>query len=158
MALMKCPECEKEISDSALTCPNCGYSIAGHFRKQQESEAEKTREIEIKELAEQVKIPKVKPFINGTIIGSLCAIIISVAVFAALRFSETMMYDATTSKTVPILIIIFFLTIGFLGLNMGINQLKFIRDTYNKYKDDPENYKKEIVRHDMAEKNKKNKV
>ena len=24
MALVKCPECGKEISDSALACPHCG--------------------------------------------------------------------------------------------------------------------------------------
>jgi hypothetical protein len=27
MALIKCPECSKEVSDSALTCPNCGYQL-----------------------------------------------------------------------------------------------------------------------------------
>lgn len=27
MALIKCPECEKDISDSAKKCPNCGYKI-----------------------------------------------------------------------------------------------------------------------------------
>lgn len=27
MALIKCPECGKEISDKALTCPNCGTPI-----------------------------------------------------------------------------------------------------------------------------------
>lgn len=27
MALIKCPECEKEISDKAEVCPNCGYPI-----------------------------------------------------------------------------------------------------------------------------------
>lgn len=29
MALIKCPECGKEISDTAENCPNCGY----HFEK-----------------------------------------------------------------------------------------------------------------------------
>lgn len=28
MALIKCPECGKEISDKARACPNCGYPIA----------------------------------------------------------------------------------------------------------------------------------
>lgn len=28
MALIKCPECTKEISDKALSCPNCGFPIA----------------------------------------------------------------------------------------------------------------------------------
>lgn len=27
MALIKCPECEKEISDHAESCPNCGYPL-----------------------------------------------------------------------------------------------------------------------------------
>lgn len=27
MSLMKCPECNKEISDSAITCPNCGHPM-----------------------------------------------------------------------------------------------------------------------------------
>ena len=28
MALIKCPECKKEISDKAASCPNCGCPIA----------------------------------------------------------------------------------------------------------------------------------
>ena len=27
MAIIKCPECSKEISDSAFTCPHCGYAM-----------------------------------------------------------------------------------------------------------------------------------
>lgn len=27
MALIKCPECGKQISDKAVTCPNCGYLV-----------------------------------------------------------------------------------------------------------------------------------
>ncbi|MBQ0009227.1 MAG: zinc ribbon domain-containing protein [Firmicutes bacterium] len=27
MALVKCPECKKEISDSADSCPHCGYKL-----------------------------------------------------------------------------------------------------------------------------------
>jgi hypothetical protein len=29
MALMKCPECSREVSDSAEACPQCAYPIAG---------------------------------------------------------------------------------------------------------------------------------
>lgn len=25
MALIRCPECEKEVSEKAISCPNCGY-------------------------------------------------------------------------------------------------------------------------------------
>jgi len=27
MALVNCPECDKQISDKALMCPNCGFSV-----------------------------------------------------------------------------------------------------------------------------------
>lgn len=34
MALIKCPECGREnVSDSAESCPNCGYGIKAHFDK-----------------------------------------------------------------------------------------------------------------------------
>lgn len=33
MALIKCPECGKEISDQADFCPNCGYGFEGKKRK-----------------------------------------------------------------------------------------------------------------------------
>jgi TM2 domain-containing membrane protein YozV len=29
MALMVCPECQKEVSDKAAACPACGYPIHG---------------------------------------------------------------------------------------------------------------------------------
>ncbi len=33
MALIKCPECEKEISDQADFCPNCGYTLERKKRR-----------------------------------------------------------------------------------------------------------------------------
>jgi xanthine/uracil/vitamin C permease (AzgA family) len=29
MALLKCPDCDNDISSLATNCPNCGYPIAG---------------------------------------------------------------------------------------------------------------------------------
>lgn len=31
MALTKCPECKKEISDKAVFCPHCGYPVGSDF-------------------------------------------------------------------------------------------------------------------------------
>lgn len=28
MALIKCPECNHDVSDTAALCPNCGFDIA----------------------------------------------------------------------------------------------------------------------------------
>ena len=33
MALVKCPECGKEVSEKAPQCINCGFPISEHFRK-----------------------------------------------------------------------------------------------------------------------------
>lgn len=33
MAIIKCPECGRQISDKAPTCPNCGVEIAGKVIK-----------------------------------------------------------------------------------------------------------------------------
>lgn len=33
MALVKCPECSKEVSDKAEACPVCAFPIAAHFNK-----------------------------------------------------------------------------------------------------------------------------
>lgn len=38
MALIKCPECGKEISESAKICPNCAYDINAYFRRKKEAE------------------------------------------------------------------------------------------------------------------------
>ena len=27
MALIQCPECKKDISDKAYTCPSCGFPV-----------------------------------------------------------------------------------------------------------------------------------
>lgn len=34
MALMKCPECGREISDTAIQCPHCGKMFGKQYLKQ----------------------------------------------------------------------------------------------------------------------------
>lgn len=39
MALIKCPECGKEVSDTAVNCPECGFNIRGYVvHKKMEAE------------------------------------------------------------------------------------------------------------------------
>lgn len=62
MALIKCSECGKEISDKAESCPNCGNPI----NKKEESK------IMVYGYNESYMInPKVKIFINNEEIGSV---------------------------------------------------------------------------------------
>ena len=42
MALVKCPECGREkVSDSAETCPDCGYAIKAYYDKVKQEAEEK---------------------------------------------------------------------------------------------------------------------
>ncbi|MBQ2998679.1 MAG: hypothetical protein IJM98_11660 [Oscillospiraceae bacterium] len=45
MALVNCPECDKTVSSSAESCPNCGYPVRQHFEniKKEEERKEKTK-------------------------------------------------------------------------------------------------------------------
>ena len=36
MALIKCPECELQVSDKAITCPHCGYPLSIGCQSRQE--------------------------------------------------------------------------------------------------------------------------
>jgi predicted nucleic acid-binding Zn-ribbon protein len=37
--LGKCPECKGLVSDTAKSCPHCGYDIATHVKKRDEARA-----------------------------------------------------------------------------------------------------------------------
>lgn len=53
MALINCPECGKEgVSDSAISCPNCGFPIANHINEQNNSSIEEKVEQEKQKEAE----------------------------------------------------------------------------------------------------------
>jgi hypothetical protein len=43
MALIKCPECQKEISDSAPSCPSCGYVLKGKVESSAKPEKPKKK-------------------------------------------------------------------------------------------------------------------
>lgn len=46
MALIKCPECKKEISDKAETCPKCGYELKTQNTKKEASTNFKSNKLE----------------------------------------------------------------------------------------------------------------
>lgn len=42
MALIKCPECGKEISDKAVSCPNCGYPLEIYSKESEKIPVQKS--------------------------------------------------------------------------------------------------------------------
>ena len=79
MALVNCPECNKEVSDSALSCPHCGFQL---------------REEEVQTVKNQVKKPKKKS--NGCLIW-LIIIAAAIAFFYIIGSND----DSSSSSSSP---------------------------------------------------------
>lgn len=90
MALIKCPECGKEISDKAESCPHCGYPITGNV------EAENTNILsEENHVVEEKKTGNRKLIKGGiiVIIAISIAIILSVIAYLVLT-ADARNYDS----------------------------------------------------------------
>ena len=77
MALIKCPECGKEISDNAQNCPQCGYPLKGSATKGEDNPS-----IGTAKGSQQTSQPVPKKKKNGCLVGCLPFFII----FAVLIF------------------------------------------------------------------------
>ena len=66
MALITCPECKKEISDTALSCPNCGYQ----FSKDNQT-------------IQKVEVTSIKPKVSKKLIYFTSAFLVIIAVIVA---------------------------------------------------------------------------
>jgi DNA-directed RNA polymerase subunit RPC12/RpoP len=60
MALIRCPECDKEISDMATACPNCGAPISAGKKK-----GNKVRVDSVQYTSKVIKIQEVLLWIPG---------------------------------------------------------------------------------------------
>lgn len=59
MALINCPECGKEnVSDSAETCPSCGYGIKAYYQAIETKKIEEEKEKKERETAKSLYAPK----------------------------------------------------------------------------------------------------
>lgn len=76
MALIKCPECGKEVSDSAQNCPGCGYPLIA-------SETTENNDNSLKN-STQVNIPiqPTKKKKSGCLVGCLTAVVIFILFIA----------------------------------------------------------------------------
>ncbi|MEA4929359.1 MAG: zinc ribbon domain-containing protein [Candidatus Limiplasma sp.] len=99
MALIKCPECGKEnVSDSAVSCPSCGFCIAEHFKHIENERLELARkQAEIASLEQQhrndlasIKLPeRPKYSVNGIV----WTVIILVVWFLLVYFGDEGKYS-----------------------------------------------------------------
>jgi|GEM_PF-4087762 len=74
MALIKCPECGKEVSDKAAKCPNCGMKIA----EQGENKEKKAEKGEKNVLNEAQSFAKKNPL--AILVGVVVVVLVIVAI------------------------------------------------------------------------------
>lgn len=60
MAIIRCPECGKEVSNAAQTCPNCGFCVKAYFER--EAALQKFEQEAWQEAYESVKQIKKRKF------------------------------------------------------------------------------------------------
>lgn len=72
MALINCPECQREISDTVKACPHCGYSL------EQDVESAGLQKVEIAAVSLKAKIP------SKTLRMVISVVLVSVIGFAGL--------------------------------------------------------------------------
>lgn len=160
MALIKCPECDREnVSDSAESCPNCGYGIKVHFEKikieeeriQRDRKAEEERkraEIEAKRLKEeQIKsVPKPsKPRIS--IAGLVISGLIMWLAFSQINTSEyKRQWSIYNGEGDPVFAGALFLIIGIAILFYVIWIFSKQRGRYNLAQSDFEEYQRTVIK------------
>lgn len=107
MALITCPECGKEnVSDSATSCPQCGYNIQAHFNKIKMSEDQKQREIEKQEARDNNKLlqagKKHKKLL--TVLASIAIIIILILSVFRITASNPFKRINTDTKRIELIL------------------------------------------------------
>src|SRR6185369_5384625 len=69
MSLIKCPECLREISDKAETCPQCGFPILRYLegKKAEELKANKIEEDRVGSERQQEQLIQVSEYIKAQV-------------------------------------------------------------------------------------------
>jgi hypothetical protein len=70
MALIQCPECKKNISETAANCPKCGWHLT----------PEKVLKIKAQQAEEQAQQQKVHDFLHKPMTGKGCLVIVAIFV------------------------------------------------------------------------------
>ena len=77
MALITCPECGREVSDRAKTCPNCGFPIT--------KSEEMDNELQVRDVVlakeEQKPQPQSKKKVRIGLVATLCVVLAMLAFF-----------------------------------------------------------------------------
>ena len=127
MALINCPECGKEISDAAASCPHCGYPIKGPLPKSAFYSKEEIErfEIELKQCQRGAKVFGISGFIS--LIAMICMLVTN-------AFGYSLICNVLAGVFAFISFFALFILLP-VNSTMANNRAKIINE-YNKYRKD----------------------
>ena len=96
MALVKCPECGKDVSDKAKTCPHCGYAI-NSFSAQLKIAKQQTAS---RPRLDPSKMPVSEQFRRGVFSGPVAAVVI-IAIIGLSVVIALLKSDSTERSSSP---------------------------------------------------------
>lgn len=156
MALIRCPECQREISDKSNQCIHCGCPIEKSENESKKQSLNKTTNessfnttkknqndtsVEFERILSVTQIPKKKPIINFILILSIVCFILGIVFFMLIYFAPN---NHGIDFTVIVITGVLLIT-GLLLFFNGFNSLKNDRKLYEIYHDNSEEYKKQIA-------------
>lgn len=90
MALIICPECEKEISDQVKACPHCGYPLSANNQEQSAPQ-----QVEVTSVSLGPKNPEQKKkILIGGLVSVVSIVAIIVVMFVVNHYKTTVARDA----------------------------------------------------------------
>ena len=129
MAIINCPECDKEISTNAIACPNCGFNLREFINQQQFN-------VELEKLSQQIPMPK-NPLIDTyAVLDYFLTILYIVIIILFKPYSDTVVLLLS-------LLVLFMIQLCFVPI------MKKQFKNYNNAKTDLREYQKEMLLADM---------
>lgn len=119
MALIRCPECNREISDKATSCPNCGFPQPGQCSIGQNYQAEKPEKKGFSHLLKILLVVQILCFLAFLIFPTVSATITTLSLYvtvilcvpnfvlAALCLNRSTKVTTRAGKTTGVITIIF---------------------------------------------------
>ena len=156
MALINCPECGKEVSDTANVCIHCGYGIKDHFiRIKQQEEAERKKvELEnkkeelrkkIEERLKTIQMPPKPKIPRSLYVGLICACLSLILPSFMYRAIDRSGYGYMINDEYLVFTFLALFLLGVCLVMRGIYRYMCEKFEYNSIKKDFKAYQQKVI-------------
>ena len=101
MALIKCPECGKDVSDKALACPNCGFPVVEYFHDDKSAEESEEKHVRSKSIIQLINTSKTTPNGKKSKVPRVVFILLLIAIFVVVDYPSWNRYRINSQTLNP---------------------------------------------------------